>query len=1334
MHKYVLLLSIVIGLAYRVGLSQPKSSQQFSSSYEVQKVPANPDVAQLGKFGDIPVNKYNGTANITVPIHEIDFEGLKIPIALKYNTSGVKVEQEASWVGLGWSLSDGMTITREVNGFEDIYDLTDNAKSQGWIYSRDYLFPNPEDNYTLPGELSEMDLIELQQKLSSSSSQVDLQPDFFNVNLPSGSCKFTLPKIANGAIILTAVISDSKNFKIFYDRVLRIFTVIDPQGFTYVFNVMEYSTGYGSYESNDNYTKAGVVAGVRFPNFQSKQMISSWRVSRITSPLRRQLDFTYTDGFYFSYPHFSESQDIISTNWTDFRDRMIMPIYLSQTLIPSPKMFGNMTAFNVKNLSLISGDFGTVSFVLSDRSDLVSKEDKIALSSFAPGTVWNTFLDYGDTLIAKKVDQIIVKNKALDIIKTANLSYSYFNSQRVGLEPVYDRADPFECDVSYIRLKLDRVDIGDQKYLFEYNQPDSLPRKDSRSVDFWGFYNGISNNTKIPSFNRFYANHPGFTRNDEWYEFFIKVNGGNRSADINYGKIGVLQKVTYPTGGYTIFDYEGHKVTMSNITFATTQLLSNGSGQLRFTNLTSSKDYKYSYQYMKLAKTPTYSLLDYNTYYNPCKVSPSSYQTGSNFQVSETSFCNNQVYNVKISPTISCSVGCGQVNPSGRAVWIRNINTAQEYNIYDYNNLPTGSLDVTMNLPPGNYQLMTSNWANNSPTVVWTTSATISVYATEFVPAPNIPIVNEEFEVGGPRIKSTSNYNSDGAFISKSNYLYDQYYNENGQQVSNGKLMDELIFHSKAQNLFDYSAIDFLQNGGGAGAVLSSDSKIITNPSAGGSHIGYSLVRDEKVDGLGNKLGQNVTVFNNNPNEYVLKPTEQLAKITSGVLGYDDFHSGINDLQPLGIQSYHVSYGSVYLLGSRPITYDYLNGSVLNESVYSQSSSLVKETINTYKTFQIVTYGGGIGAIAGQSPIVYYIPSSIIHFQPYIKILGGQYKLNIRQELTSTATVDYQNGNLFSYTTDNYFENSAHYLMTRSSTSNSDGNLYTTKYYYPGDLPAEPLMSNLIVQNRLTSPIIMERYKGNPSSPYTTLLEKSQTFYSNTNSTTGDVLPSSVFTYTHGDVVGQQRVFYEKYADKGTLLQYRKSSENLPISLLWGHSKLLPIAQVTNAGFDQIAYTSFDEPLISDGGWSVTGSITTSASKTGTKCLDTGATASKSGLPNGNYVVGFWGKLITGSIGTVTINGTPINITDMSWNYYEVTMGVTSISISNSNVYVDELRLYPVGSQMISYTHKPLVGMTSQTDPSGRVQSFEYDSFGRLLRIKDADGNIVKQYQYRYKN
>lgn len=53
-------------------------------------------------------------------------------------------------------------------------------------------------------------------------------------------------------------------------------------------------------------------------------------------------------------------------------------------------------------------------------------------------------------------------------------------------------------------------------------------------------------------------------------------------------------------------------------------------------------------------------------------------------------------------------------------------------------------------------------------------------------------------------------------------------------------------------------------------------------------------------------------------------------------------------------------------------------------------------------------------------------------------------------------------------------------------------------------------------------------------------------------------------------------------------------------------------------------------------------------------------------------------------------------------------------------------------AQVATYTYMPLVGMLTQTDPNGRIMTYEYDNFQRLKFVKDQDGNIVKKFCYNY--
>ena len=54
-------------------------------------------------------------------------------------------------------------------------------------------------------------------------------------------------------------------------------------------------------------------------------------------------------------------------------------------------------------------------------------------------------------------------------------------------------------------------------------------------------------------------------------------------------------------------------------------------------------------------------------------------------------------------------------------------------------------------------------------------------------------------------------------------------------------------------------------------------------------------------------------------------------------------------------------------------------------------------------------------------------------------------------------------------------------------------------------------------------------------------------------------------------------------------------------------------------------------------------------------------------------------------------------------------------------------------AMMTSYTHDPLIGVTSITDPKGDAQYYFYDDLERLEVVKDKDGNILSENQYHFK-
>ncbi|ALM08801.1 hypothetical protein SB49_14050 [Sediminicola sp. YIK13] len=57
-----------------------------------------------------------------------------------------------------------------------------------------------------------------------------------------------------------------------------------------------------------------------------------------------------------------------------------------------------------------------------------------------------------------------------------------------------------------------------------------------------------------------------------------------------------------------------------------------------------------------------------------------------------------------------------------------------------------------------------------------------------------------------------------------------------------------------------------------------------------------------------------------------------------------------------------------------------------------------------------------------------------------------------------------------------------------------------------------------------------------------------------------------------------------------------------------------------------------------------------------------------------------------------------------------------------------------LGSMVTTYTYNPGVGITSITDTKGLKVTYEYDDFNRLKAVKDANGNLLSENQYKYKN
>lgn len=112
------------------------------------------------------------------------------------------------------------------------------------------------------------------------------------------------------------------------------------------------------------------------------------------------------------------------------------------------------------------------------------------------------------------------------------------------------------------------------------------------------------------------------------------------------------------------------------------------------------------------------------------------------------------------------------------------------------------------------------------------------------------------------------------------------------------------------------------------------------------------------------------------------------------------------------------------------------------------------------------------------------------------------------------------------------------------------------------------------------------------------------------------------------------------------------------------------------------------------------------------------------------FLISYWIKS-----GSVTISGTNSNTlvqtrTLDGWTLEERKISVATsgtITISSSNgAYIDHLKIHPSDAQMVTYTHHPMFGKTSETDANHNSIFYEYDALGRNTIVRDRDKDVVQ--------
>jgi len=148
----------------------------------------SPQAFEFTKYGDVPVGLYTGVPEVNIPIYTINAAGLDLPISLSYHSNGIKVNEEASWVGLGWTLNAGGGIVQVVNEYDD-FGSYGSAYAFGMIEHPSY--------FNIPGGVSDCQPKIIRFRLGDNgidadalTDHYDSEPDIFKFSFMNYSGEF----------------------------------------------------------------------------------------------------------------------------------------------------------------------------------------------------------------------------------------------------------------------------------------------------------------------------------------------------------------------------------------------------------------------------------------------------------------------------------------------------------------------------------------------------------------------------------------------------------------------------------------------------------------------------------------------------------------------------------------------------------------------------------------------------------------------------------------------------------------------------------------------------------------------------------------------------------------------------------------------------------------------------------------------------------------------------------------------------------------------------------------------------------------------------------------
>jgi hypothetical protein len=1168
-------------------------------------VPPSPNASSLGKFGEWPVSLYTGLPNINIPIHTLKGRSLSVPISIDYHPAGVRVGEIASWVGLGWALNAGGCISRSIRGLPD---------EQGGYFTVGSNYPNPTNFCGNPINANTF----MQVVGGSAQGQQDTQEDAYTISvlgrsysivINSDTTAFTMPasniQITNN-FIRTGVNSPSTS----------TWTVILEDGTTLLFGGPSTdSTAYVEMTDNSRF------GGPQFP--------SAWYLQSMTSPAGETITFTYSVSSILQDTHFTQSDYV--EYWTS----------TYQVGYGTPTPFTDATSISTHP------ETQTV-----NQLSLKTIESDLTRVYFIPSTTGRTDLEGGLAL-----SQIQVLSKSNNTYVENWLFNQIYTQCTPGNEASSGDASYCHSRLKLMSLTKEATDnSASEVWSFTYN-PTVLPSRQSFAQDYWGFYNGATTNTSLLPTVPFNPTVCTLAGNYGFYPFtnkgFLNSPGQNLSPNPAYMGAESLTQITYPTGGYTVFNFEPNSMPATQEVFVDTPVNLQINDNLNM-------PYAGSVSFPFTLTKPEYVFYDYSA----------------------------NISQDVLGDYAQAEVTMAITNASGAVVSI----TSNEANSGVQGSGIQGYASTWANLyNPGSYTLTLST---NVGSDEFTMSGYTLLASVQFNFYSSHGVQNINKMLGGLRINNIQEYDGINPNpINSKYYVYD--------------------------SAFVINPVDTVNN------YVTSQSKVLPVDGAGDQYI-YELVT------------------RNSSTKY------SLGSIQGGTVGYGKVitYDGLNGANGYTVSSFTCDPETQATL-STSLAFPYppsdqrewRNGLLINENTFTASGQLVKNVQNTYGFNQISQYDNfNVGYSTINENLLQ--PYCLGYTLGFCGTQPGCYPITNEEveHLSSTQIAyDVSNGNSLSTTNTYFYDDPVNMQPIRTLFFDSKGDSVLsykrTALEEPAINSSIPLSTTAViaidsmVSKNMVGPILeTEEYRNSG------LVNKTLVNYSLLNNNIP--FQNNVMVQNSSNPI-ETRLYLRKYDVYGNLVEQAKDADARH-DYIYDYKSTYPIAECVGADSFDIAYTSFEAD--GTGNWTIPSSIVDPTSSiTGTQSYNlTNGSISKSGLTSSaTYIISYWSR--TGSSYTVTGStaikqGKTIAINGASWTYFEHTVtATTSVTVSGSGD-IDELRLYPKGALMTTYTYSPLIGMSSSCDVDNRVTYYFYDGLNRLRYIKDQDGNILKTIQYHYMN